>query len=320
MKRIDLILPCYNEELVIQDSALKIKELMETLIQEKRISEQSKVYFVNDGSTDRTWDILKKICDGDTLFGAISLAGNCGHQSAILSGLMYVKDKCDAAITLDADLQHDITVIPDFVRLFEEGYDIIYGVRKSREGEKKFKRITGDAFYSVMSFSGAKIIKNHADYRLMSTKAIQALSGYEEANLFLRGIIPMMGFKNTTLEYEEKPRLAGESKYSLRKMLKLATDGITSFSIRPLQLISLCGILAFILSIVMIIYAIVVYIENGTVPGWTSIIAPIWFLGGIQLLSLGVVGEYIGKIYMETKHRPRYIVDQVIKPKTEEDM
>lgn len=314
MKTIYLVLPCYNEELVIKDSAYKLRELMESLILEKKISENSKIYFVNDGSIDQTWALLEKICSVDSLFGAISLSNNCGHQNAILSGMMYVKDKCDAVITLDADLQHDITVIPDFIRLFEDGYDIVYGIRKSREGEKKFKRFTGDTFYSVMHFSGSKIIKNHADYRLMSAKAIHALSNYEEVNLFLRGIIPMMGFKNTTLEYEEKPRLAGESKYSLKKMLKLAANGITSFSIRPLQMISLCGVMAFILSIIMIIYAIVVYIEDGTVPGWTSIIAPIWFLGGIQLLSLGVVGEYIGKIYMETKHRPRYIIDDVIEP------
>lgn len=313
MKTIYLVLPCYNEELVIMDSATKLKELMQNLINEKTISEQSKVYFVNDGSSDRTWELLQKLCEKDGLFGAISLSTNCGHQNAILSGMMCLKDDCDAVITLDADLQHDIMAIPQFVQLFEKGYEIVYGVRKSREGEKKFKKITGDAFYSVMHLSGANIIRNHADYRLMSSKTINALSGYEETNLFLRGIIPSMGFKNTTLEYEEKPRLAGKSKYSLKKMLKLAADGITSFSIRPLQLISLCGILAFVLSIIMLIYALVVYIESGTLPGWTSIVAPIWFLGGIQLLSLGVVGEYIGKIYMETKHRPRYIVDQVIK-------
>lgn len=313
MKTIYLVLPCYNEELVIEDSASKLKGLMQKLMEEEVISKQSKVYFVNDGSNDRTWELLQGICRKDGLFGAISLSANCGHQNAILSGMMCVKDECDAVITLDADLQHDISVIPEFVRLFEEGHEIVYGIRKSRQGEKKFKKFTGDAFYSVMHLAGTKIIKNHADYRLMSSKAVKALGGYEEANLFLRGIIPSMGFKNTTLEYEEKPRLAGESKYSLKKMLKLAADGITSFSIRPLQLISFCGILAFILSIIMLIYAIVVYIESGTLPGWTSIVVPIWFLGGIQLLSLGVVGEYIGKIYMETKHRPRYIVDQVIK-------
>ncbi|MBD5477118.1 MAG: glycosyltransferase family 2 protein [Lachnospiraceae bacterium] len=318
MKTIYLVLPCYNEELVIKDSASKLKELMQKLINEKTISEQSKVYFVNDGSCDRTWELLEEICRENGLFGAISLSANCGHQNAILSGMMYVKDECDAVITLDADLQHDITAIPEFVKRFNEGYEIVYGVRKSREGERKFKKITGDTFYTVMQLSGAKLIRNHADYRLMSSKAIQALSGYEEANLFLRGIIPSMGFKSTTLEYQEKPRLAGESKYSLKKMLKLAADGITSFSIRPLQMISLCGVFAFILSIIMLIYALVVYLESGTVPGWTSIVAPIWFLGGIQLLSLGVVGEYIGKIYMETKHRPRYIVDQVIKAGNQE--
>lgn len=312
MKTVYLVLPCYNEELVINDSADKLKELMDDLIDKERVSESSRVLFVDDGSTDSTWDLLGNICANDSLFGAIRLAHNSGHQNALLAGMMAVKNRCDAVITLDADLQHDINAIPAFIKLFEEGYEVVNGIRKSRDGKAFFKKISGNMFYSLMNLFGAKVIKNHADYRLLSSKVLNALEKYEEVNLFLRGIIPQIGFKSTTLEYEEKPRLAGESKYSLRKMLKLAADGITSFSIRPLQLITVCGILFFFLSIVMFVYAIVAYAHSGTVPGWTSIVAPLWLIGGIQLLALGVVGEYIGKIYMETKHRPRYEIEEMI--------
>lgn len=312
MKTIYLILPCYNEELVLKDSAEKLKALMKELREKEKISGQSRVIFVDDGSSDSTWEILEQLCEADELFGAIRLAHNSGHQNALLAGMMSVKDSCDAVITLDADLQHDINAIPRFIELFEEGYEVVNGVRKSREGEGLFKKLSGDAFYGLMHLFGAKVIRNHADYRLMSAKALSALSRYDEVNLFLRGIIPMIGFKSTTFEYEEKPRLAGESKYSMKKMLKLAGDGITSFSIRPLQLITVCGVLFFTLSIFMFLYAIVTFAHQGTVPGWTSIVAPLWLLGGIQLLALGIVGEYIGKIYMETKHRPRYEVDKEI--------
>lgn len=312
MKKVFLVLPCYNEELVIKDSAYKLKQLINRLVSEGVLSSDSKAVFVDDGSKDKTWELLVELCAEDNIFSAIHLSCNCGHQNALLAGMMAVKDKCDAVITLDADLQHDINVIPRFIELFEEGYEIIYGVRKSRKGEGLIKKITGDAFYSVMRMSGAKIIKNHADYRLLSAKALRALEKYDEVNLFLRGIIPQIGMKNTVLEYEEKERLAGESKYTMKKMLKLAADGITSFSIRPLQMIVMCGFFFFLLSIVMFIYAILVFIKQGTVPGWTSIVAPIWLLGGVQLLALGIVGEYVGKIYMETKHRPKYEIEQMI--------
>lgn len=256
--------------------------------------------------------MLEKICEENSLFGAIRLSNNRGHQNALLAGMMMVKDKCDAVITLDADLQHDINVIPQFIELYEEGNEIIYGVRKSRKGEGFLKKFTGDAFYRLMRIAGANVIRNHADYRLMSAKALDALEKYGEVNLFLRGIIPQIGFKNITLEYEEKERQAGESKYTFKKMMKLAMDGITSFSIRPLQMITGCGIIFFILSLVMFGYAIVTFSQNGTVPGWTSIVAPLWLIGGIQLLALGIVGEYIGKIYLETKHRPKYEIEKVI--------
>lgn len=312
MKTIYLVLPCYNEELVIQDSAAKIEDLLRELVDKKIISAESRACFVNDGSMDATWELLENLCETNSFLCAISLAGNRGHQNAMLAGMMTVKDRCDAVITLDADLQHDISVIPEFIRQYEKGYEIVYGVRKSRKGEGTFKRLSGDAFYSLMNVLGTKIIKNHADYRLMSSKAIKALEKYGESNLFLRGIIPSMGFSYTTIEYEEKPRLAGESKYSLKKMIQLAATGITSFSVRPLHFIFFCGIFFFLISIVMLIYALVVFSHNGSVPGWTSTVAPIWLLGGIQLLALGIVGEYIGKIYMETKHRPRYEIDKVI--------
>ena len=287
MKTLFLVLPCYNEELVLKDSTHKLKELMNKMIEEKVISEDSKICFVNDGSTDTSYEILKEICRDDFMFCAINLAGNSGHQNALMAGMLTMHDKCDAIITLDADLQHDISMIPEFWKLYLEGNEVVYGVRNSRKGEKVLKRVTGDAFHGIMRFSGAKVIKNHADYRLISSKAIRALMQYG-------------------------PRLAGESKYSFPKMFKLATDGITSFSVRPLQIISGCGIFFFLLSILMLIYAVVTYAHSGVVQGWTSIVGAIWMLGGIQLLALGVVGEYIGKIYMETKQRPRYIVDEII--------
>lgn len=312
MKTIYLVLPCYNEELVIEDTALKLKKLMISLMDQRVISPKSKIVFVDDGSWDGTWELLDKICQKDGLFGAIRLAHNSGHQNALLAGMMSVKDQCDAVITLDADLQHDISAIPQFVELYEEGYEIVNGVRSSRKGEGFFKKVSGNAFYGIMRILGVDIIRNHADYRLMSAKALNALDKYGEVNLFLRGIVTQIGFKNTTLEYEEKERLAGVSKYSLKKMMKLAADGITSFSIRPLQMITACGILFFGISIIMFIYAILTFVHDGTVPGWTSIVAPLWLLGGIQLLALGIVGEYIGKIYMETKHRPRYEIEKII--------
>lgn len=314
-----LVLPCYNEELVIEDSAQKLRALMKGLKEEKKITQKSKVIFVDDGSLDNTWKILDNICQKDSLFGYIRLAHNKGHQNALLAGMLTVRENCDALITLDADLQHDISVIPQFVDLYEQGNEIVYGVRKNRNGENKFKKLTGNAFYWLMEILGTKVIKNHADYRLLGAKALLALSKYEESNLFLRGIIPTIGFQSTTLEYEEKPRLAGKSKYSLRKMLQLAMAGITSFSVRPLQMITLFGGAFFLLSIIMLIYAIYIFMQDGSVPGWTSTVTPIWLLGGIQLLSLGVVGEYIGKIYLESKHRPRYEIEVMVINENEED-
>lgn len=304
-----LVIPCYNEELVIDDSAEKLMKFMNKQIKDKIMSPESRVCFVDDGSGDTTWQCIKSICKKCGLFTAIKLVGNKGHQNALLAGMMWARGKCDAVITLDADLQHDIEVIPQFISLYEQGYEVVYGIRKDRKGENVFKRWSGDMFYKVMDLLGTKVIKNHADYRLMGKKALDMLGKYEETNLFLRGIIPDMGFDSTVVEYEEKPRLAGESKYSLGKMMKLALNGITSFSIRPLHFIGIMGFFFFGISIIMFIYILITFCQNRIVPGWTSIVAPIWMLGGIQLLAIGTLGEYIGKIYIEAKHRPRYEIE-----------
>lgn len=309
MKTIYLVIPCYNEELVINDSAEKLSNFMRNQIEQKKISPLSRVCLVDDGSQDMTWQYIRSICAENELFTAIKLVGNRGHQNALLAGMMWVKDKCDAVITLDADLQHDIEVIPQFVSLYEQGYEVVYGVRNDRKGENAFKRWTGDMFYQTMNFLGTHVIKNHADYRLLGAKALEMLEKYGESNLFLRGIIPEMGFRSTTVKYDEKPRLAGESKYSLGKMVKLALNGITSFSIRPLQFIGVLGVIFFGISIIMFIYILIAFCRNKIVPGWTSIVAPIWMLGGIQLLAISILGEYIGKIYIESKHRPRYEIE-----------
>lgn len=312
MKTIYLVLPCFNEEQVICTSMETLNLLWKRLINEGVISDNSRIVFVNDGSTDSTRKLIEEECERNIYFGIINLAHNVGHQNAMLAGLQTVVDCCDAVITLDADLQHDINKIPEFIEAFEKGNDIVYGVRKSRQGEGFFKRVTGDGYNRLMRILGAPVIKNHADYRLMSARAIRALMKYDETNLFLRGIIPQIGYQSTVIEYEEKPRMAGESKYTFGKMMKLAIDGITSFSVRPLEMVFAWGGVFFALSIIMFIYAIVVFIKNGTVPGWTSIVAPIWLLGGIQLLALGVVGEYVGRIYLEAKHRPKYEIESKI--------
>lgn len=312
MKTIYLVLPCYNEEQVIRASMEALNLLWEKMVRECIISNKSRIVFVNDGSTDSTRKLIEESCEQNIYFGIINLAHNVGHQNAMLAGLRTVVDRCDAVITLDADLQHDINKIPEFIESFENGNDIVYGVRKSRKGEGFFKRISGDGYNKLMRMLGTPVIKNHADYRLMSARAIYALMRYDEANLFLRGIIPQIGYQSTIVEYDEKPRMAGESKYTIGKMMKLAMDGITSFSVRPLEMVFAWGMVFFVLSIIMFIYAIIVFVKEGTVPGWTSIVAPIWLLGGVQLLALGIVGEYVGRIYLEAKHRPKYEIESEI--------
>ena len=308
-----LVLPCYNEEAVLPSTADALREKMSALIGSGRISPDSRVVFVNDGSKDRTWQIIEALHERDPLFRGICLAHNRGHQNALLAGLMTVKDECDAAVTLDADLQDDVDAIDKMLEKFAEGNEIVYGVRASRESDSFFKRNTALAFYRLMNLLGAETVDNHADFRLMSKKALQALEGFGEVNLFLRGMVPMLGFKNDRVYYERKERTAGETKYPLKKMLAFAFEGITSFSVKPIRMITLLGAVIFFASIVMLVYFLIRHFTGHTVSGWTSLAVSIWALGGIQLLSLGVIGEYIGKVYLETKKRPRYVIDRYLK-------
>ncbi len=313
MEKLYLIIPCYNEEEVLPETKKRLKKKMDELIQKKKISSKSKVIFVNDGSRDKTWELIKTFHEEDSLFGGINLTRNKGHQNALLAGLMTVKEDCDIAISLDADLQDDIEAIEKMVDSYHEGYDIVYGVRSSRKKDTFFKRNTALAFYKLMNAMGVETIYNHADYRLMSKRTLEGLSKFKEVNLFLRGLVPLIGYKTTTVEYERNERFAGESKYPLKKMLNFAFDGITSFSIKPIRMITMLGFLIFLVSIIMLIYTLVRYMTGATVIGWSSVMISVWALGGLQLLGIGVIGEYIGKVYLETKNRPRYLIDEYLK-------
>ena len=308
-----LVVPCYNEEPVLPETVRELTKKLNSMIQSGLISPESRMVFVNDGSKDRTWELIEEYHESNPLVSGIKLSRNRGHQFAVLAGLMTVKEHCDMAITLDADLQDDIDVLDEFVRKYkEEECEIVYGVRNSRETDTFFKRFTAESFYRLMSGMGVDIVFNHADYRLMSRKALDALAEYKEVNLFLRGVVPLIGYKTGTVEYARKERAAGESKYPLKKMLSFAMDGITSFSIKPIRMITMLGVLAFIASIVMAVYTVVGFFMGTTVSGWASIIISIWGFGGLILIALGMIGEYIGKIYMETKARPRYLVEKFL--------
>ncbi len=307
-----LVIPCYNEEEILAHSIHEIHSLMDRLMQQGAISETSRVVLVDDGSKDSTWSIVHDMCLSNSLFHGVKLSRNQGHQNALLAGMMYACGKCDCVISLDADLQDDINAIPAFLEKFTQGYQIVYGVRRSRETDTGFKRNTASIFYKLMKFLGTETVDNHADYRLLGNKALQALKDYKEVNLFLRGIVPLIGFESAMVYYDRKERIAGETKYPLKKMISFALDGITSFSVKPLRVISLLGILCSGLSILGLLYALISYFSNVAVPGWTAIVCSIWLLGGIQLLCLGVVGEYIGKIFSEVKQRPRYIVESIV--------
>lgn len=307
-----LVIPCYNEEAVLGYSLQKIKDLMGDLLQKQEISDLSRVLLIDDGSKDSTWMLIRNICRSDSMFQGIKLSRNQGHQNALLAGLMYACNKCDCTISLDADLQDDISVIPKFLESYQKGYEIVYGVRSKRETDSMFKRNTASAFYKLMALLGTEIVDNHADYRLMGNRALLALREYKEVNLFLRGIVPLIGFESTKVYYERKERTAGETKYPLRRMIGFALDGITSFSVKPLRIIALTGILCAVLSVLGLLYALISHLANLTVPGWTAIVCSIWLIGGIQLLCLGVVGEYVGKIFSEVKQRPRYIIDEIV--------
>ncbi|WP_027409140.1 glycosyltransferase family 2 protein [Anoxybacteroides tepidamans] len=304
-----IVVPCYNEEEVLPETIRQLRELREQLVGERLISENSTLLFVDDGSRDATWTIIYKASLRYPEVKGVKLARNAGHQNALLAGLFSAKTRSDCIVSIDADLQDDISVIREFIKKFHEGYEIVYGVRNKRDTDTFFKRHTAQGFYRLMKAMGVHLVYNHADYRLMSRRAVEELERFEEANLFLRGIVPLLGFRSTVVYYERKERLAGETKYPLKKMISFALDGITSFSITPIRLISLMGFISFFVSLLFGAYFLFLKWTGHTQTGWTSLITSIWLLGGLQLIAFGLIGEYIGKIYKETKRRPRYIVD-----------
>ncbi len=310
MVKIAIVVPCYNEQEVLPDTVSKLTELMKRLTDEVKISSGSFIMFVDDGSRDDTWELINGYAKGYDNVQGLKLAGNVGHQNALLAGLMTVKNEVDAAISIDADLQDDISVISEMIDKCDAGCDIVYGVRSARKTDTFFKRFTAEGFYKLMKVMGAKSVYNHADFRLMSARALEGLSQFKERNLFLRGIVPTIGYKSDCVYYERKERTAGESKYPLRKMLAFAFDGITSFSIKPMSFIMGAGVFLIFCAIAFAIYAFRSYITGNVVSGWTSIVLSLWFIGGLVLFSIGVVGQYVGKIYIEVKERPRYIIEE----------
>ena len=307
--KIYMVIPCYNEEAVLAETTKRLTEKFGALIGSGAVSPDSRVVYVDDGSRDKTWALIEEIHRENPLFRGVKLSRNRGHQNALLAGLLTVKAEADAVISMDADLQDDIDAIDAMVAKYNEGADIVYGVRSKRATDSFFKRATAEGFYKVMHGLGAKVVYNHADYRLMSRRALDALEEFGEVNLFLRGIVTLIGYKTDIVYYERSERFAGESKYPLKKMLSFAWDGITSFSDKPLQIIVGLGMFVCFASLVGLIYCLVRWLTGNTVAGWTSMTMLILLLGGIQLLSLGVIGQYIGKIYSETKRRPRFIVE-----------
>lgn len=304
-----MVVPCYNEQEVLHETAKQLKAKYQTLIQQNLISSESRIVFVNDGSKDSTWSIIQELHSEEPhFFSGINLAHNSGHQNAVLAGLMTVKDICDMAITMDADLQDDINTIDEMVKKYYEGNQVVYGVRSARKTDTFFKKFTAEGFYKFMKLMGADVVYNHADFRLMSSRVLQELSGFREVNLFLRGMIPLIGFQSCNVYYERHERFAGESKYPLKKMLSFAVNGITSFSTKPLKLITSLGFIMFVVSLIAFIWSFVVKVADLSVSGWSSTMCSIWLIGGLQLLCLGIIGEYVGKIYAEVKQRPRFIV------------
>ena len=313
-----IVVPCYNEEEVLPETSKRLKVKLEQLMAAEKISPDSRVMFVNDGSKDRTWELISQLHGECPLFCGVDLTRNRGHQNALLAGLMTAKDRADMVISMDADLQDDIDAVDEMVEKYLEGVDIVYGVRSSRKTDTFFKRTTAEGFYRLMSAMGADTVFNHADYRLMSKRALEGMAQFKEVNLFLRGIVPMIGYRTDTVEYERGERFAGESKYPLKKMIAFALEGITSLSVKPLRLITGLGFLIFIVSIIMIIYNVIRWAVGATVAGWASLSCSVWFIGGLILLALGIVGEYMGKVYMEVKGRPRFLIREVLEDKDEE--
>ena len=309
-KTLYLIAPCYNEENVLPVTYKLFVDKLEQLISEKRISKDSRALFVNDGSSDNTWSIIQKLAKENTLIEGICLSRNRGHQNALLAGLMEAKDLCDVTITLDCDGQHDINAVDVMLDKYDEGYEVVYGVRNSRTGDSFLKKQFSELYYKLINAMGGEVITNHADYRLVSSKVLNAFADYHEVNIFLRGLFPLVGFKSTTINYDQLDRVAGKSHYDLSRMLTLAIDGITSLSIRPIRIITGFGVFVALVSFIGVIYSIIMFFVGNTVPGWASMTCTLCFVSGIQLISLGVIGEYVGKTYMETKHRPRYIISE----------
>ena len=311
--RLYIVVPCYKEEAVLPETSRRLREKLEALINQGKIDRDSRILFVNDGSTDRTWPLIEQYHkEAPEIFSGINLSRNRGHQNALLAGLSTAVTRADMVISMDADLQDDINAVDAMIDEYHNGYDIVYGVRSKRETDTFFKRFTAEGFYKIMQALGVDIVFNHADYRLMSRRALEGLMQFSEVNLFLRGIVPQIGYPSTTVTYARAERFAGESKYPLKKMIAFAADGITSFSVKPIRLVFFAGVFIFLCSLVMFIYAIITKAAGRSTSGWSSLMASIWMLGGIQLLGLGIVGEYIGKIYNETKRRPRFIIEQIL--------
>ena len=313
------VIPCYNEEAVLPETTRRMTDKLNAMRAAGLIGEKSRILYVDDGSKDRTWELVSQFNRENPWVEGVKLSHNRGHQHALLCGLMSAMPRCDAAISMDADLQDDIDALDQFVKKFQEGCDVVYGVRNKRDTDTWFKRTTAEGFYKVMQLLGVDVVFNHADYRLMSKRALEALSEYREVNLFLRGIVPLIGYRSDYVYYDRHERFAGESKYPLKKMLSFALDGITSFSVKPLKLISNLGILISVLSVFGLLYALISYFAGVAVSGWTAIVCSIWLLGGLQMLCLGVVGGYIGKIYSEVKARPRFQVEEYLEQKQEKE-
>lgn len=313
MDKLGIVVPCYNEEEVLKIASEALRGVLDDLIGKGKIAEDSFLLFVNDGSKDRTWELIEEEHAAyPTRVLGVKLAGNVGHQFALTAGLLTAKDMCDVTVSIDADLQDDVAVIEEMIDRFHDGCDIVYGVRKERKTDTFFKRTTAQAFYKLMHLMGVKTVYNHADFRLMSKRAVEEFSRYRETNLFLRGMMPLLGYQTDSVYYDRKERVAGESKYPLKKMLALAFNGISSFSVKPISLIMGMGLFIVAVSFLALIYALISYCTGHVVPGWTSLILSIWFLGGLQLLAIGMVGQYIGKIYIEVKQRPRYNIEKVL--------
>ena len=307
-----IVVPCYNEEAVLTETNLRLTNLLKALSSQSKISADSYIVYVNDGSKDATWSIISSLQQVDSHVHGVKLAHNAGHQNALMAGIESFKDKADAIVTIDADLQDDVNAISAMVDAYLEGADVVYGVRKERTSDTVFKRTTALAFYKVMSIMGADTVYNHADYRLMSRRTVEALCEYSERNLFLRGLVPLLGFTTKNVYYDRAERFAGESKYPFKKMLAFAIDGITSFSIKPITIIFITGIMCFFIGVIMLAWGLYSYFKGSVVPGWTSLIVSLWLIGGVVITSLGVIGEYIGKIYIEVKRRPRYHIEEIV--------